>query len=263
VVSEVEAAISEAPRNSIDWVTFVGSGETLLHASLGALIRGVKSLTGLPLAVITNGSLLGHPDVRDELLLADAILPSLDAGTTELFRRINRPHPSLSFKQHVSGLQAFRKVYRGKLFLELMLLKDLNDSEEALESIASCVRTIEPDELHLSLPDRPPAEPWVGPPPVGRVLRAMEILGGSAKVLEPLDGIIHLSSKERALENILSVIARHPLSDRQLLEALSDWTETDRSLLLAELEECGRATRIRRKGTDFWVSASTRFPKAE
>jgi wyosine [tRNA(Phe)-imidazoG37] synthetase (radical SAM superfamily) len=89
-------------------VTFVGSGETTLHSGLGWLIRQIGQITSLPIAVITNGSLLYLPEVRGELLAADSVLPSLDAGNASLYRRINRPWRRLTFERLVSGLDAFR-----------------------------------------------------------------------------------------------------------------------------------------------------------
>jgi wyosine [tRNA(Phe)-imidazoG37] synthetase (radical SAM superfamily) len=260
VLREVETALSSNRTGEIDWVTFVGSGETLLHSKIGTLVRGVRNLTDVPVAVITNGSLLACPEIREELLPADAVLPTLDAGTSDLFRRINRPHPSISFEEHLRGLKAFAREYKGKLLLEVMLVKGLNDSEDALSDIAECLRHIRPHEVHISLPDRPPAEPWVGPADAGGLMRASAILGDSAHVLHPLESVISLSTIGSALETILGVVSRHPLSKDQLLRALSEWPDEEKSQLLGELEKAGSAVQIRRHGTLFWVAASSRFP---
>ena len=91
IVAEVEEAVETTGRENIDWVTFVGSGEPTLHTRIGWMIRQVKEKTGLPVAVITNGSFLYFPDVRESLMEADVVLPSLDAGTAELYSRVNRP----------------------------------------------------------------------------------------------------------------------------------------------------------------------------
>jgi len=260
VIREVETVLSSDLISEIDWVTFVGSGETLLHSKIGAMVRGVRNLTDIPVAVITNGSLLAYPEIREELLPSDAVLPTLDAGTPELFRRINRPHPSISFEEHLKGLEAFAGEYRGKLLLEVMLVKGLNDSEEALSDIAGCLERIRPHEVHVALPDRPPAEPWVAPPDAHGLMRASAILGSSAHVLHPLVSVISLSTIETALETILGVVGRHPLSEDQLLRALSEWPEEEKTQLLRELEEAGNAVQIRRHGSLFWVAASSRFP---
>ena len=158
ILAEVEQALISHNQGEIDWVTFVGSGETTLYAGLGWLLRQVKSLTDIPVAVITNGSLFYLPEVRCELSPADAVLPSLDAGNIKLYRKINRPPPELRFKRPVDGLVAFRKEYHGKLWVEVMLVRGLNDTEAALHEIATLLKSIQPDEVHILQPDRPPVE---------------------------------------------------------------------------------------------------------
>jgi wyosine [tRNA(Phe)-imidazoG37] synthetase (radical SAM superfamily) len=262
ILEEVENALLVQDRESVDWVTFVGSGEPLLHSNIGGLIRGVQRLTDLPVAVITNGALLSRPEVREELLVADAVLPTLDAGTSDLFRRINRSHPSISFQQHVTGLAAFGRQYTGRLLLEVMLVKDLNDSEEALVSIAELVAEIQPDEVHISLPERPPVEPWVQPADAEGIMRATAILGDFAKVLHPGEGVLVLDDPVTALDVILAVIGRHPLSESQLMGALAGQSHENRNDILENLENCGEAKKIRRQGCVFWVSSSARFPNS-
>ena len=93
----------------MDWITFVGSGEPTLHIGLGWRIQKVKSLTHIPIAIITNGSLLYLQEVRNEITHANAVLPTLDAGNPILYRKINRPHPEITFENLVNGLIAFRE----------------------------------------------------------------------------------------------------------------------------------------------------------
>ena len=113
ILAEVKDSLDAHPDNEIDWITFVGSGEPTLHTGIGWLIRKVKDISDLPVAVITNGALLYLPEVRQELLAADAVLPSLDAGKSWLYRKINRPHPEISFERLLNGLAAFRGEYSG------------------------------------------------------------------------------------------------------------------------------------------------------
>ena len=163
ILAEVGQALAAHKPGDIDWVTFVGSGEPTLHTSIGWLIAQVKSLTEIPVAVITNGSLLYQPEMRRDLAVADAVLPTLDAGTPELYRRINRPHPEATFDRLVTGLVDFRHQYSGRLWVEVMLIRGLNDTEQALRDIASILRRVEPDEIHISLPTRPPPKPGCSP----------------------------------------------------------------------------------------------------
>lgn len=260
LVSEVQRVLARQEPGAIDWVTFVGSGETLLHSEFGAMLRGVQGLTDLPVAVITNGSLLSRPEVREEVLPAQAVLPSLDAGTPGLFRRINRPHPGISFQEHLEGLEAFRRRYRGELLLEIMLVRGLNDTEEALEELAGAVKRVRPDGIHLSRPDRPPAEAWVEPTTDEGFLRAVSALGSVARVLHPTESVLRLGDPAVAMEELLAVLARHPLSEAQLQRALGHWNAEDAQDFLRALERSPEVKKAQRHGKSFWVSDTAEFP---
>ena len=254
-----EALISHKP-GEIDWVTFVGSGEPTLHASIGWLIRDVKTLTDLPVAVITNGATLYLPEVRRDLLAADAVLPSLDAGTQHLYRKINRPHPDISFERLLEGLIAFRSEYDGKLWVEVMLVRGLNDTEGALQDIAAALRRIEPDEVHINLPTRPPVETWVQPPDEEGLLRAMAILGDIAQVIHPAQGTFDLSENKDPVDAVLGIITRHPMRQEELESTLEQWVPGQVGRVLAELETSGRAQVIVRFGVRFWSAAPSHYP---
>jgi wyosine [tRNA(Phe)-imidazoG37] synthetase (radical SAM superfamily) len=260
ILAEVQEALNAHAPGEIDWVTFVGSGEPTLHASLGWLIRQVKALTDLPVAVITNGSLLYLPEVREELAAADAVLPTLDAGTPALYRQINRPHPELTFARLREGLIAFRREYHGKLWLEVMLVRDLNDTEAALRDIAAALRQIRPDAVHLNLPTRPPAEPWVQPADKAGLMRATAILGDIAKVVHPATGNFDLSGSASIVEAVVGIITRHPMRQAELEQALARWAPEQINQALAELEASGQAQVVERYGTRFWSAGPAYYP---
>ncbi len=261
IITEVEQALKAHAPGDIDWVTFVGSGETTLHASLGWLIRQVKELTHLPVAVITNGSLLYLPEIRRELSAADAVLPSLDAGNARLYRKINRPHPEMSFKRLTEGLAAFRNEYQGKLWVEVMLVRGLNDTEEALHEIAAALDPIRPDEVHILQPDRPPVEPWVQPPDEEGLLRARAILGEVARLIHPACGSFDLSGGESLLEAVIGIITRHPMREDELIETLKHYSPADVLATLTELEKSGKAQVVERLGTRFWSASPAHYPE--
>ena len=261
ILGEVEQALDKHVPGDIDWVTFVGSGETLLYASLGGLLRQVKSLTDLPLAVITNGSLLYLPEVRQELAAADAVLPTLDAGTKELYRKINRPHPELFFELLVEGLIAFRRDFPGKLWVEVMLVGGLNDTPQALADIARILSDVRPDAIHINLPTRPPAETWVRLPTDESLMQAMAILGKVAEVVHPAVGSFDLSGYDNLVDAILTIITRHPMRQEELEQALARWSPGQVNQVLANLEASGRAQVVERYGIRFWSAASSHFPK--
>jgi wyosine [tRNA(Phe)-imidazoG37] synthetase (radical SAM superfamily) len=260
IIAEVERALASHKPGEIDWVTFIGSGETTLHASIGWLIRKVKSLTQLPVAVITNGSLLYLPEVRSELSPADAVLPTLDAGSARLYRLINRPHPQISYKRLVEGLVAFRKEYQGKLWVEVMLVRGMNDTEASLTEIVTALKSIQPDEVHILQPTRPPAETWVQPPDEEGLLRARAILGGIARVIHPASGSFDLSGAESLVDAVIGIITRHPMREDELIETLKHWMPGELTATLRELEKSGKAQVVARYGTRYWSASPAYYP---
>lgn len=259
VVDQVRRALEEHGPDGVDWVTFGGSGEPTLHASLGRMVRELKALTSLPVAVLTNGALLYRFDVRQDLLAADAVLPTLDAGSEALYWRINRPWPGLTFDRLVEGLLAFAGEYRGQLWVEVMLVKGLNDTEEALEDLAAVLSRIDPDEVHLNQPVRPPAEPWVEPPGEEALARAVAVLGRKARIVGPARACVELPARDDAAEAVLGILARHPLDLDGLVRALDGWSAVQVGEALATLLAGGRVRTVDRGGRRFWSGAEARY----
>ncbi len=260
IIDQVKEALEAHKPGEIDWVTFVGSGETTLHASLGVMIRRVKVLTKIPVAVITNGSLLYLPEVRQELVEADAVLPTLDAGNAILYRKINRPHPAITFNRIIDGLISFREAYQGKLWIEVMLIKDINDTEVELNKIAAKLICIHPDEVHIVLPDRPPSEPWVRPTDEEGLLRAQAILGNIARVVHLAAGTFDLSGSEDLVDAIVGIVTRHPMRETELIETLAHWSQENVVDTLNRLEQSGKAQVIKRYGVRFWSAMPAFYP---
>jgi len=262
ILAQVRETLTSHAAGDIDWVTFVGSGETTLHAGLGEMIQEVKSMTDIPVAVITNGSLLYIPEVRHELSLANAVLPSLDAGNQDLYHQINRAHPSLTFERLVSGLVAFRKEYKHKLWIEVMLVQGLNDSEAALKQIAAWMEEIQPDKVHIVQPTRPPVEIWVKPPDKAGLSRAQAVLGKVAKLLMPAMGSFEFGSEDNLVEAIVGIIIRHPIRESELVESLEKWSPKDVKETLNGLKNSGKAQVITRYGARFWSTSEAYYPNS-
>lgn len=260
ILFEVKRALRSRANSGIDWVTFVGSGEPTLHIYLGEIIRRVKALTTLPVAVITNGSLLYLPEVRQELSIADAVLPTLDAGTAELYRKINRPHPEVTFERLVDGLIAFRAEYPGKLWVEVMLVRGLNDTSQALEDLAKVLQRVKPDAVHINLPTRPPAETWVQPPDEEGLMRAISILGNIAEVVHPAEGTFDLSGYENIVDAIVGIITRHPMRQDELERTLTRWSSGQVKEVLETLKDSGRVQVVERLGVRFWSAVPSMYP---
>lgn len=260
IIAEAEQALAAHRPGEIDWVTFVGSGEPTLHSDLGWLIRRVKELTNLPVAVITNGALLYKPEVREELIPANAVLPTLDAGNARLYRKINRPHPDITYQRFINGLIAFDREYPGMLWVEVMLVRGLNDTEEALQEIAALLREAQPDEVHINLPTRPPAESWVQPPDEEGLMRALAILGATAQVVHPAEGSFDLSGYDNTVDAIIGIITRHPMLEDELRNTLEKWAPGSTDLALQQLSSSGKAQVVERYGRRFWSASPSHYP---
>jgi len=258
IVEEVERVL-RIQEEQIDWVTFLASGEPTLHASLGRMIRQVKAVTRIPVAVITNGALLYRPEVRDDLMAADAVLPSLDAGTAALYRAINRPHPECTFDRLVKGLLSFRRAYTGKMWVEVMLIKGLNDTEDSLRDLARMLRNLQPDQVHLTTPVRPPAEPWVEPPEEQGLQRARSLLGDWVQVERPLVGTVKLCGFDSLTDALVAVVSRHPMTEEELVQLLPDWPRDGVLQALMGLLQSGRLQVVERYGRRFWASQRARY----
>ncbi len=223
---EILAEIGEQLRNSeVDFITFVGDGEPTLCSDIGWLIRQCKERYHKPIAVITNGSFLYQPDVRQDLLPSDVVLPSIDAGTESLFRKIDRPHGQIDFQTMLDGLVHFRKEYSGEIWLEVMLIAGINDTEEALQDIRKAVEKISPNRLYIVTPIRPPAESWVHPPSPERIIHAQEILNQAETIAFLESGNFGLDNFTNAREALMEIGSRHPLRFEQGIEIENSFSE--------------------------------------
>jgi wyosine [tRNA(Phe)-imidazoG37] synthetase (radical SAM superfamily) len=261
LLAEVVQVLAASRPGEIDWVTFVGSGEPTLHGGLGWMIRQVKAHTDLPVAVITNGSLLYLPEVREELSPADAVLPTLDAGSAWLYRQINRPAPRFSFDRLVEGLYLFRRTYCGKLWIEVMLIQGMNDTPEALQELAMVLKAVGPDQVHITLPLRPPSEAWVRPADQAGLRRAEQILGKVVPVSVPAATEARAARVSDLAETVLSVITRHPMREEELLRLLGRWSASEVHAALKDLARRHEVQEVERGGLCFWSAAAAHYPK--
>ena len=202
----------EEETSSIDHLSLSGSGEPTLHSQIRLVIEGIKAITSIPIAVITNGSLLYEEEVRQDLLRADIVLPSLDAVTPEIFTNINRPCLGFSVEKVIEGMVEFRKVYKGQIWLEILFCKGVNDSKEELLKMKKVVDRIQPDRIHLNTVVRPPSEKWAAPLDQKEMEEIQAFFGEKAWIISEFDR--HpLSMPERDIkEEILKILKRRPLS---------------------------------------------------
>ncbi len=158
-VDEIKKDFVETVDKSghIDFVTFSGSGEPTLNSDIGELIDFVKSFNKYKIAVLTNGSLMYKESVRKDLINADVVVPSLDAALSGVFKKVNLPHKDLEIDKIIDGLFKFKKEFKGQVWLEILFVEGVNDSEENLNALIEAVNRISPDIVQIGTVDRPPA----------------------------------------------------------------------------------------------------------
>ena len=219
IIAEMETAI-KTNKNEFDYITFVGSGEPTLYKDLKDLILRAKELSEKPVCIITNGSLLYEKEVQDALICSDVVLPSLDAGDEKAFIKINRPHPSINFDKLIQGFIDFKKNFEGKFWIEVMLMKRVNDTKEELLKIKEKLDLIKPDRIDINVPIRPPVEKWVKIPDKNLITVLNEIFGDYTNISFPEDGKFNIYSSNFENE-VLSILERHPMRQDQIIETFS------------------------------------------
>ena len=218
VLEEVRAFLSEGIP--FDHFSLSGSGEPTLHSKIRSIIKGIKEQSSVPVAVITNGSLLYRRSVREDLLQADVVLPSLDAVSSEIFNEINRPHDRLRVEKIIEGMAAFRKVYKGQIWLEILLCKGVNDTPGELRRMRESVERIKPDLIHLNTVVRPPSETWASPLSQGEMEAIQAFFGEKAAIISDFNRHPSSSSTSDIAEGILRILRRRPLSLTDLSEGM-------------------------------------------
>ncbi len=216
IIAELREKLDTRP----DYITLSGSGEPTLCTGLGELIRHIRAITDIPIAILTNGSLLWRKDVRQELRQADLVIPSLDVGDEAKFRYINRPHESISFDQLIEGLIAFRREYRGAYWLEVLLLAGYTSVEAEVRKIAEWVRQIRPDRVHLNTVTRPPAESFAEPVPREHLTWLAVFFEPRAEVIADYAGHPRESEPAVSERDILEMLRRRPSSIQDIVAAL-------------------------------------------
>lgn len=236
IIAEISQYLRRATRLP-DYITLAGSGEPTLHSGLGEIIGAVKGLTRIPVAVLTNGTLLSDTQVRREIQTADVILPSLDTVSPTTFQRINRPVPGLSLDEHLAGLEALREEFRGQIWLEILLLRDLNDTPKELAGLRQAIGRLRPNRVQLNTAVRPVAESAARPLNLAQMTAAVERLGPGVEI------IVDFSAEDKG---------RMPLSDDDFLETLArrPLTAQDLAALLGLPRErvLERLERLERQG---------------
>jgi wyosine [tRNA(Phe)-imidazoG37] synthetase (radical SAM superfamily) len=218
IIGELEDYLKDAPQLP-DVITLAGSGEPTLNLGLGRIIRVIKEMSQIPVAVLTNGALLYRPEVRTGLAAADIVLPSLDAAREETYRRINRPLPEFTLASLLEGLEAFRREYRGQIWLEVMLLKGLNDTDEELTLLRRALTEIAPDRIQLNTAVRPVVEAVARPLDKEEMEAAAAFFKGPVEVIASFNraDITELPCQD---EDLVEMLSRRPMTAADIAEVV-------------------------------------------
>lgn len=208
VLSELEQKLADGPTP--DYVTLAGSGEPILHERIGELIGEIKKLTYIPIAVLTNGSLLWHREVQDALMEADLVLPSLDAGDEFLFHYVNRPLRKIAFDQMVHGIAEFTGRFPKPVWLEVFLLAGVTGLLSEVKKIAALARQIQPERVQLNTVSRPPSEEFACPVSWNQMTEFANLFDGKAEVISEADESPYLVVHEATDADILAFLSRRP-----------------------------------------------------
>jgi len=218
IIDEVEGCLSES-KEKPDVITLSGAGEPTLYSRMGQLLLELKKMTEIPLAVITNSSLFDQPQIREELMAADVILPSLDSALEETFQAINRPHPQCDLKGIMRGLELFTGGFRGRVFFEILFVPGMNDDDENLRALGSFLEKIKVESVQLNTAVRPGTEKDIRPLSLDDLKRIKDILGPPSEIIAAVES--RAQKPETEVESkVLSMIRRRPCTAEDMSRSL-------------------------------------------
>jgi wyosine [tRNA(Phe)-imidazoG37] synthetase (radical SAM superfamily) len=254
VVDEVRQVIDTG--HPFDYSTFSGTGEPTLNSELGRMISGIKAITDTPVAVITNSSLLHLPEVRADLMQADLVIPSVNAVSADVFARLSRPLPGFELAVMLQGLERFSRAYPGRLWIEVMLVRGVNDGSDELHKLARFVDRLACEKIQINTVTRPPAQPGCAAVSDSVLERARHLLGPRAEIIGLCTQHAAAAPASDAVVRILALVRSHPCTLAQLCATLG----FGRAQAEAALQELlgSRTIEAARHGAEIFYRASGR-----
>ncbi|MDA3862739.1 MAG: radical SAM protein [Deltaproteobacteria bacterium] len=220
VIEELKIKLSDKPK--LDYITFAGSGEPTLNSGLGKVVDFIKNnYPQYKTALLTNGTLFYLDSVLEQIKNIDLLIPSLDAGSEEVFQKLNRPAGQLDFEKIITGAKKIRDYFKGEMWLEVFLVPGLNDSRKELEAMSAIAKIMKPSHVQINSLDRPPAESWVEAAnavqleDVAQYFDNAKIIG-KAKVEQK-----EYEFKKNLLEKIIATLKRRPVTVEDLISIFS------------------------------------------
>jgi wyosine [tRNA(Phe)-imidazoG37] synthetase (radical SAM superfamily) len=222
---KVEEVIVELERKLAtgtvpDYISLVGSGEPTLNIRIDDLIDKIKQTTDIPVAVITNSSLLWMDEVREALMQADLVIPSLDAGDEWLFQTVNRPYVGITFERMVDGLADFTDRFHGQVWLEVFLLGGIAGIRYKVKKIADLVAHMRPSKVQLNTVTRPPAEPFVSAVSKIDLESLADLFEPRAELIAEFKSLVSGSGESSSPEDIIRLLSRHPCTVEDVADSL-------------------------------------------
>ncbi|MBW1804205.1 MAG: radical SAM protein [Deltaproteobacteria bacterium] len=242
-----------------DYITISGSGEPTLHDRFGEVLAFIRDNCTIPAVLLTNGTLLHLSEVRDAALLANVVKVSLSAWDQVSFGWVNRPHPQLRFDRLLEGQKAFRKRFRGELWLEVFVVAGMNAMPVDVSRIATLAERIGPDRIHLNTAVRPPAEDFAAP-------LSKEWLSSLCHLFRPAAEVIAEFSTEKNLklqankETVLAMLQRRPCTADQIAEGFGMHLN-EVSKYLGNLLRTGQIREERKNNAVYYAAARTENKK--
>ncbi len=219
ILEELKSVLKQ--KKNIDYITLSGSGEPTLNTGIAEMIAGIKKLTAIPVAVITNGSLLWDKQVRAELMDADLVIPSLDAGDDDLFQFVNRPCSDFSFDQLVEGLLEFSTEFTHSLWLEVLLLEGVSAIPEKVEKIAAICKKVKYSKIQINTATRPAAESFALAVDTDQLNALAALFPGNVEVIGFFSSKKMTDEQRHTLQDVLTLLERRPCTLEEISTCLS------------------------------------------
>ncbi len=223
-----------------DYITLSGSGEPTLQSHFGEVLEFVGSHSKIPTVLLTNGALFHLPEVRKSASRADIVKVSLSAWHQSSFEWVNRPHVSLGFKQLIDGQMAFRAEFKGQLWMEVFMVRDMNTDHRHVKRIAELANMISPDRVHLNTAVRPPSEDFVAPLSSERLSALTHMFHPKAEIIAEFSAPLknHVQANQ---DMIFAMLQRRPCTSKQI----ADVFDMNQNEVLKYLDILMRANQIR------------------
>ena len=249
ILDQLQARLAEGVK--ADVISLTGSGEPTLNAGLGDLIDGIRALTSIPIAIITNSTLLNDPEVRAQCAKADILLPSLDAVIPEAYSKVNRPHETLTVEALIQGLVDFRAQFSGEIWLEVFLVEGMNTDPNHLQALRHAIERIAPDRVQLNTAVRPTADSGIVRLSPERMLTIANQLGPKCEIIADFSKAPSTAEEAIGSEHIQNLVDRHPSSMSDICSCLG-LSAPRAQALIATLTGSGQVVSEQRDGRTYY-----------